>query len=279
MNSPQERNSGFLPDQHDHGDCVAAALEDAIAVCGERGVRLTPVRRRVLEIIWQGHRPLGAYAILEVLSGEGHSPGTAHGLSRARVPAHPGAGAPAVVAERLRRLLPSRPSGCGAVPAVHRLRHGSRAQRPRDRTRDRARRGRRGLRLPGSYRGDQRALPALPRRLTDRWRSLLGDDGRTAQPFGIRLHGSGHAASRMAFVEFGPPVRARRRILATGKDSVILGSGLAGRGEAGKGSSSPPDSRRSLRRASYPQLRRVQRPGNETGGANSRPNCRIFVCH
>ena len=74
MNSVQERNGGLFPDQHDHGDCVAAALEDAIAVCGERGVRLTPVRRRVLEIVWQGHRPLGAYAILEVLSGEGHSP-------------------------------------------------------------------------------------------------------------------------------------------------------------------------------------------------------------
>ena len=73
MNSPQERNGGFLPDRHDHGDCVEAALEEAIAVCGDRGVRLTPVRRRVLEIIWQGHRPLGAYAILEVLSGEGHS--------------------------------------------------------------------------------------------------------------------------------------------------------------------------------------------------------------
>ena len=73
MNSPQERNGGFLPDRYDHGDCVEAALEEAIAVCGDRGVRLTPVRRRVLEIIWQGHRPLGAYAILEVLSGEGHS--------------------------------------------------------------------------------------------------------------------------------------------------------------------------------------------------------------
>ncbi len=74
MDSLRERNGGFLPDRHDHRDCVAAALEDAKAVCVERGVRLTPVRRRVLEIVWQGHRPLGAYAILEVLSGEGHSP-------------------------------------------------------------------------------------------------------------------------------------------------------------------------------------------------------------
>ncbi|MCY4551726.1 MAG: Fur family transcriptional regulator [Defluviicoccus sp.] len=113
MNSLQERNVGFLSDQHDHGDCVASALEDAIAVCGERGVRLTPVRRRVLEIIWQGHRPLGAYAILDVLSGEGHSPapptvyraleflltqGLVHRLSSLNAyvgcsrPGHPGAG-------------------------------------------------------------------------------------------------------------------------------------------------------------------------------------------
>ena len=74
MNGLHERGGGFLPDQHDHRDCIASALEDASAVCKERGVRLTPVRQRVLEIIWQGHRPLGAYAILEVLSGEGHSP-------------------------------------------------------------------------------------------------------------------------------------------------------------------------------------------------------------
>ena len=113
MNSPQERNGGFLPDRHDHGDCVEAALEEAIAVCGDPGVRLTPVRRRVLEIIWQGHRPLGAYAILEVLSGEGHSSapptvyraleflltqGLVHRLSSLNAfvgcsrPGHPGAG-------------------------------------------------------------------------------------------------------------------------------------------------------------------------------------------
>ena len=113
MNSLQEQSGHFLPDRHDHGDCMAAALEDARAVCIERGVRLTPVRQRVLEIIWQGHRPLGAYAILEVLSGEGHSPapptvyraleflltqGLVHRLSSLNAfvdcsrPGHPGAG-------------------------------------------------------------------------------------------------------------------------------------------------------------------------------------------
>ncbi len=33
---------------------------------------------------------------------------------------------------------------------------------------------------------------------------------------------------RVAFVEFGPPVRARRRIPATGEDGVIPGAGVGG---------------------------------------------------
>ncbi len=74
MNSLPKSSRRFFPDQHDHGDCVASALEDAIAVCSERGVWLTPARWRVLETIWQGHPPLGTYAILEVLAGEAHSP-------------------------------------------------------------------------------------------------------------------------------------------------------------------------------------------------------------
>ena len=176
MDDARERNGRFLPDQHDHGDCVAAALEDAKAVCVERGVRLTPVRQRVrrqcsapnLEV-WQGHRPLGAYA---------HSGGAvgAKGTPRRRPRSiarwsscpHPGPGGkcglvPVVVAERVRRLLPSRPSRRGTVPAVHRLRLGGRAQRSRHRAGDRARRGGGGLRLQRAYRRDRRGLPQLPR--------------------------------------------------------------------------------------------------------------------
>ncbi len=74
MNSARDRSDRFPSGDHDHRHCVANALEDAKAVCFERGARFTPVRRRVLEIIWQSHRPLGAYAILDVLSAEGHSP-------------------------------------------------------------------------------------------------------------------------------------------------------------------------------------------------------------
>ena len=41
------------------------ALANADALCAARGVRLTPLRRQVLELVWAGHKPRGAYAILE----------------------------------------------------------------------------------------------------------------------------------------------------------------------------------------------------------------------
>ena len=56
---------------HDHASCIEQAMADAVAVCAERGARLTKLRRRVLEILWQSHRPLGAYEILQVLSRDG----------------------------------------------------------------------------------------------------------------------------------------------------------------------------------------------------------------
>jgi Fur family transcriptional regulator, zinc uptake regulator len=50
---------------HDHSHCQDSALARADQLCAERGVRLTPLRRRVLELVWTSHRPIGAYAILE----------------------------------------------------------------------------------------------------------------------------------------------------------------------------------------------------------------------
>jgi Fur family zinc uptake transcriptional regulator len=37
-------------------------------LCLKQGLRLTALRRRVLELVWQSHKPLGAYDILAVLS-------------------------------------------------------------------------------------------------------------------------------------------------------------------------------------------------------------------
>lgn len=56
---------------HDHHACVAHAVEAAEAECRRRGARLTDVRRRVLELVWQSHAPVGAYALLETLGREG----------------------------------------------------------------------------------------------------------------------------------------------------------------------------------------------------------------
>jgi Fur family zinc uptake transcriptional regulator len=58
---------------HDHLRCVADAMADAARLCRTRGARLTPLRSRVLEIVWQQHKPLGAYGILAVLAAEGRS--------------------------------------------------------------------------------------------------------------------------------------------------------------------------------------------------------------
>lgn len=53
---------------HDHSRCVHSALTEADTLCQQKGLRLTALRRRVLELVWQSHKPLGAYDILAVLS-------------------------------------------------------------------------------------------------------------------------------------------------------------------------------------------------------------------
>lgn len=55
---------------HDHNLCRSEALDAAMALCERRGARLTPLRRRVLELVWRGHAAVGAYEILENLRGE-----------------------------------------------------------------------------------------------------------------------------------------------------------------------------------------------------------------
>jgi len=58
------------PTDHDHSDCVNDALQSAERVCAQKGVRLTGLRRHVLELVWESHRPVGAYYILESLMKE-----------------------------------------------------------------------------------------------------------------------------------------------------------------------------------------------------------------
>ncbi len=56
---------------HDHAHCAATVLGRAEAQARSEGVRLTPVRRRVLEILLETHRAMGAYDVLERLAAEG----------------------------------------------------------------------------------------------------------------------------------------------------------------------------------------------------------------
>lgn len=56
---------------HDHAHCASDALVRAEALVAEKGLRLTPVRRRVLEILLEAHRALGAYDVLTRLAAEG----------------------------------------------------------------------------------------------------------------------------------------------------------------------------------------------------------------
>ena len=56
---------------HDHDRCVEQALSAAAELCARRGARLTRLRRRVLELVWQSHAPLGAYALLDMLRADG----------------------------------------------------------------------------------------------------------------------------------------------------------------------------------------------------------------
>jgi len=52
---------------HDHRDCIESALRQAEDHCRRKGARLTETRRRVLELVWASHEPVGAYELLEQL--------------------------------------------------------------------------------------------------------------------------------------------------------------------------------------------------------------------
>lgn len=60
-----------LGEAHDHAACVARALEAAEARSRAQGLRLTALRRRVLEILLEAHAAMGAYDVLARLKAEG----------------------------------------------------------------------------------------------------------------------------------------------------------------------------------------------------------------
>jgi Fur family zinc uptake transcriptional regulator len=56
---------------HEHQRCITRAMRTAAEVCEQRGMKLTPLRLRVLELVWERHAPVGAYDILDKLAQEG----------------------------------------------------------------------------------------------------------------------------------------------------------------------------------------------------------------
>jgi Fur family zinc uptake transcriptional regulator len=62
--------AAFDQHEHDHRECVANAVASAERICQGAGARLTPIRRRVLELIWAQRKPVGAYQLLDALAAE-----------------------------------------------------------------------------------------------------------------------------------------------------------------------------------------------------------------
>ena len=66
--SPSAEVTAFHGTRHAHGRCVGRALGRADALCRQRGARLTRMRRRVLELLWDSHKAVKAYDLLDRLS-------------------------------------------------------------------------------------------------------------------------------------------------------------------------------------------------------------------
>lgn len=57
-------------ESHDHLDCVRDLVAAAESSCAERRLKLTPLRKRVLEILLERHQAMGAYDVLARLQAE-----------------------------------------------------------------------------------------------------------------------------------------------------------------------------------------------------------------
>ncbi|HBR97107.1 MAG TPA: Fur family transcriptional regulator [Gammaproteobacteria bacterium] len=62
----------------EHKECISKAMREGERVCQDNDQRFTAVRRRVLEIIWETHKPIKAYDILEKLSDSAGKPPTVY---------------------------------------------------------------------------------------------------------------------------------------------------------------------------------------------------------
>lgn len=53
--------------EHDHNQCIRNAISTAEHLCIDRGVQLTPIRHKVLELIWNSHKAIKAYDLLDLI--------------------------------------------------------------------------------------------------------------------------------------------------------------------------------------------------------------------
>jgi len=60
-------NSSSTPTtlEHDHNQCIQNAISTAERLCNKRGVQLTPIRHKILELIWTSHKAIKAYDLLD----------------------------------------------------------------------------------------------------------------------------------------------------------------------------------------------------------------------
>jgi Fur family transcriptional regulator, zinc uptake regulator len=62
---PQPRHADTHDHTHDHGPCLAQSLSRAEQAFVDQGLKLTPLRRRVLEEVAASHDAVGAYDVLD----------------------------------------------------------------------------------------------------------------------------------------------------------------------------------------------------------------------
>lgn len=63
---------------HNHTQCISSAIQRAEQLCATRGARFTPMRRKVLQLIWESHQAVKAYDLLDRIkaSDQGATPMT-----------------------------------------------------------------------------------------------------------------------------------------------------------------------------------------------------------
>ncbi len=63
---PETIDNKAVQQPHNHKGCMQHALQAAEHICSQKGVRLTAIRKRILELICTSHKAIGAYELLDL---------------------------------------------------------------------------------------------------------------------------------------------------------------------------------------------------------------------